>query len=47
MKGPIIPRVDHPADTGNFEDYPDVDVRGQAIYTDDMKKKYEALFTDF
>ncbi|EAW17931.1 cAMP-dependent protein kinase [Aspergillus fischeri NRRL 181] len=47
MKGPIIPRVDHPADTGNFEDYPDVDVRGQAIYTDDMKKKYEALFSDF
>ncbi|EDP51600.1 hypothetical protein KXW75_000728 [Aspergillus fumigatus] len=47
MKGPIIPRVDHPADTGNFEDYPDVDVKGQAIYTDDMKKKYEALFSDF
>lgn len=47
MKGPIIPRVDHPADTGNFEDYPDADVRGQAIYTDDMKKKYEALFSDF
>ncbi|KAF7168789.1 hypothetical protein CNMCM5623_001763 [Aspergillus felis] len=47
MKGPIIPRVDHPADTGNFEDYPDEDVRGQVIYTDDMKKKYEALFSDF
>ncbi|EAW12768.1 cAMP-dependent protein kinase [Aspergillus clavatus NRRL 1] len=47
IKGPIIPRVDHPADTGNFEDYPDPDVRGQAIYTDDLKKKYEPLFSDF
>ncbi|RAQ51559.1 serine/threonine-protein kinase PRKX [Aspergillus flavus] len=47
IKGPIIPRVDHPADTGNFEEYPDPDVRSQNVYTDDLKKKYEALFSDF
>ncbi|KAI9367498.1 kinase-like domain-containing protein [Aspergillus egyptiacus] len=47
VKGPIIPRVDHPADTGNFEEYPDPDPRGQNLYTDDMRSKYEALFSDF
>ncbi|PTU25243.1 hypothetical protein P175DRAFT_0521042 [Aspergillus ochraceoroseus IBT 24754] len=47
VKGPIIPRVDHPADTGNFEEYPDPDLKGQNIYTDDMRSKYEALFSDF
>ncbi|PLN75615.1 putative camp-dependent protein kinase catalytic subunit [Aspergillus taichungensis] len=46
-KGPILPRVDHPADTGNFEEYPDPDVRNQAVYSEDLKKKYEALFGDF
>lgn len=48
IKGPIIPRVDHPADTGNFEDYPDPpDQASMTVYTDDMKKKYDALFSDF
>ncbi|EAU33539.1 hypothetical protein ATEG_05778 [Aspergillus terreus NIH2624] len=47
VKGPIIPRVDHPADTGNFEDYPDPDPKTQTVYTEDMKKKYETLFSDF
>ncbi|KAJ5107785.1 hypothetical protein N7456_004460 [Penicillium angulare] len=47
VKGPIIPRVSHPADAGNFEDYPDSDTRNQNIYTDDLKKKYEPLFKDF
>ncbi|KAL4895462.1 kinase-like domain-containing protein [Aspergillus ambiguus] len=47
IKGPILPRVDHPADTGNFEEYPDPDLRTQNVYTEDMKKKYEALFSDF
>ncbi|KAB8074348.1 kinase-like domain-containing protein [Aspergillus leporis] len=47
IKGPIIPRVDHPADTGNFEDYPDPDVKSQNVYTDDLRRKYEALFSDF
>jgi serine/threonine protein kinase len=47
VKGPIIPRVSHPADAGNFEEYPDSDVRNQNIYTEDLKKKYEPLFSDF
>ncbi|KAI2904622.1 hypothetical protein CBS76997_4225 [Aspergillus niger] len=47
IKGPIIPRVDHPADTGNFEEYPDPDVKNQSLYTDDLRDKYEALFADF
>ncbi|OKP09663.1 Protein kinase DC2 [Penicillium subrubescens] len=47
VKGPIIPRVSHPADTGNFEEYPDSDNRHQNLYTDDLKKKYEPLFSDF
>ncbi|KAL4788692.1 kinase-like domain-containing protein [Aspergillus varians] len=47
IKGPIIPRVDHPADTGNFEEYPDPDPKTQSVYTDDMRSKYETLFSDF
>ncbi|KAJ5104912.1 hypothetical protein NUU61_002259 [Penicillium alfredii] len=48
VKGPILPKVSHPADTGNFEDYPDPpDVRGQNLYTDDLRKKYDTLFSDF
>ncbi|KAL4941036.1 hypothetical protein BDV06DRAFT_9376 [Aspergillus oleicola] len=47
IKGPIIPRVDHPADTGNFEEYPDPDIKAQSIYTEDMRSKYETLFSDF
>ncbi|KAL4773590.1 kinase-like domain-containing protein [Aspergillus nidulans var. acristatus] len=47
IKGPIIPRVDHPADTGNFEEYPDPDPKSQTIYTEDMRSKYETLFSDF
>lgn len=47
VKGPIIPRVDHPADTGNFEEYPDPPSSHTTMYTDDMKQKYEPLFADF
>ncbi|KAJ5649870.1 uncharacterized protein N7484_003593 [Penicillium longicatenatum] len=47
VKGPIIPRVSHPADAGNFEDYPDIDTKNQNLYTDDLKKKFEPLFSDF
>jgi serine/threonine protein kinase len=47
LKGPIIPRVGHPADTRNSENYPNEDLRSQAIYTDDMKKEYEPLFSYF
>ncbi|WEW55943.1 Cytochrome c oxidase subunit 1 [Emydomyces testavorans] len=46
--GPIIPRVDHPADAGNFEEYPPPpDPSTQSLYTDDMRKKYEPMFKDF
>ncbi|PGH02428.1 AGC/PKA protein kinase [Polytolypa hystricis UAMH7299] len=48
MKGPIIPRVDHPADAGNFEDYPDPpDPKSLSEYTPDMREKYEDMFKDF
>lgn len=47
IKGPIIPRVDHPADTGNFEEYPEPEAGGQSVYTDTMRQNYEALFSDF
>lgn len=48
VKGPILPRLSHPADTGNFEEYPDPpDLRNMNIYTEDLKKKYEPLFSDF
>lgn len=47
VKGPIIPRVDHPADTGNFEEYPDPPSSHTTMYTDEMKQKYEPLFADF
>lgn len=47
IKGPIIPRIDHPADSGNFEEYPPPDVDRQSIYTEDMREKYEDQFADF
>ncbi|KAF3480104.1 serine/threonine-protein kinase PRKX [Arthroderma uncinatum] len=48
MKGPIVPEVGHPADTTNFEEYPEPpDPATQAVYTDEMKEKYEELFQDF
>ncbi|EAS31296.3 AGC/PKA protein kinase [Coccidioides immitis RS] len=48
IPGPIIPRVDHPADAGNFEEYPPPpDPSTQTVYTEEMKKKYEACFKDF
>ncbi|KAL2219989.1 camp-dependent protein kinase catalytic subunit [Thermoascus aurantiacus ATCC 26904] len=48
VKGPIIPRVDHPADAGNFEEYPaPPDPRKLSVYTDEMKEKYEPFFSDF
>ncbi|EEP78843.1 vacuolar ATP synthase 16 kDa proteolipid subunit 2 [Uncinocarpus reesii 1704] len=46
--GPIIPRVDHAADAGNFEEYPPPpDPSTQSVYTDEMRRKYEGLFKDF
>ena len=48
VKGPILPRVDHPADAGNFEFYPDPpDPRSLTRYTCEMKQKYEPFFKDF
>ncbi|KAM5486287.1 cytochrome c oxidase subunit 1 [Microsporum canis] len=48
IRGPIIPQVNHPADTANFEEYPDPpDPSTQAVYTDEMKEKYEEVFQDF
>ncbi|KAI1922749.1 cytochrome c oxidase subunit 1 [Ophidiomyces ophidiicola] len=48
VKGPIVPRVDHPADAGNFEEYPPPpDPSTQSVYTGEMRRKYERLFNDF
>ncbi|EFE34247.1 uncharacterized protein ARB_06644 [Trichophyton benhamiae CBS 112371] len=48
VKGPIVPQVSHPADTANFEEYPDPpDPATQAVYTDEMKARYEEIFQDF
>jgi len=48
IPGPIIPRVGHPADAANFEEYPPPpDPDTLEIYTDDMREKYEALFAEF
>lgn len=46
-KGPIIPRIDHAADAGNFEDYPPPDPKSQTQYTAEMKEQYEDQFSDF
>jgi protein kinase A len=48
MKGPIIPRVDHPADARNFEEYPaPADPASLIPYTDNMREQYEDMFRDF
>ncbi|KAK2796518.1 hypothetical protein FQN50_009531 [Emmonsiellopsis sp. PD_5] len=48
MKGPIIPRVDSPTDSGNFEEYPDPpDPRKLTPYTKEMRMKYDDMFRDF
>lgn len=48
VKGPILPRVEHAADAANFEEYPaPPDPRKLSVYTEDLKAKYEPLFSDF
>lgn len=48
MKGPILPRVDHPADAGNFDEYPDpTEKELEARYDKEMKSMYEGFFRDF
>jgi protein kinase A len=48
IKGPIIPRVDHPADTGNFDDYDEPKAPGErSIYTKEMQHSHEDSFKDF
>ncbi|QKX63546.1 uncharacterized protein TRUGW13939_10717 [Talaromyces rugulosus] len=48
IPGPIIPRVGHVADAANFEEYPPPPHPDTLeVYTDDMREKYEPLFSDF
>ncbi|PGH12314.1 AGC/PKA protein kinase [Helicocarpus griseus UAMH5409] len=48
MRGPIVPRVDNPADSGNFEEYPDPpDPSHLTPYTKEMRDKYDDFFKDF
>ena len=46
VPGPIVPRVDHPADAANFDAYPDPP-QALSAYTREMRHKYEGLFADF
>ena len=45
-KGPIIPKVKHPADTSNFDNY-DPPSESKSEYTKDLAQKYEHEFKDF
>ena len=46
IKGPIIPRVKHPADASNFDNY-DPPAESKSEYTKDMASKYDHEFKDF
>ena len=46
MKGPIIPRVEHPADARNFDDYGDPE-ETKSVYTREMEREHESSFKDF
>ncbi|KAL2043949.1 hypothetical protein N7G274_003469 [Stereocaulon virgatum] len=45
-KGPIIPKVRHPADASNFDHY-DPPSESKSEYTKDMASKYDHEFKDF
>ena len=46
IKGPIIPKVRHAADSSNFDTY-DPPPEHQSTYTKDMAQKYDHEFKDF
>jgi protein kinase A len=46
MKGPIIPKVKHPADASNFDNY-DPPLESKSEYSKDMANKYDHEFKDF
>lgn len=46
MKGPIIPKVRHPTDASNFDNY-DPPTDSKSEYTRDMANKYDHEFKDF
>lgn len=46
MKGPIIPELQHAADTSNFDDY-DAEPQRASVYTKELEKKYDHEFRDF
>ena len=45
-QGPIVPHLRGPADTRNFDEYPDEEKQGDG-YTEEMRKKYDSAFKDF
>ncbi|KAL8716397.1 MAG: hypothetical protein Q9220_000304 [cf. Caloplaca sp. 1 TL-2023] len=46
MKGPIIPKLRHQADTSNFDEYDPVPEK-QSVYTKEMHSKYDHEFKEF
>lgn len=46
IKGPIIPKVKHPADASNFDNY-DPPSDSKSEYTKDLAQKYDHEFKDF
>lgn len=46
QKGPIIPPVRFPGDAQCFDIYPEEDAE-HAVYTDELREKYDGFFADF
>ncbi|KAL9596277.1 MAG: hypothetical protein Q9219_005907 [cf. Caloplaca sp. 3 TL-2023] len=46
IKGPIIPKLRHPADASNFDEY-DQPPEQRSVYTKEMASKYDHEFRDF
>lgn len=47
MDGPIVPKVLSEDDSGNFDDYPDEDLKERKEYTDRMRKQWDSAFDEF
>jgi len=46
VKGPIIPKVRHPADASNYDNYDDAPT-SKSVYTKEMREHYEDMFKEF
>ncbi|KAI9676127.1 MAG: serine/threonine protein kinase, AGC [Caeruleum heppii] len=46
MRGPIVPKVQHAADSSNFDEYP-AEKSDKEPYTEELRRKHEDAFRDF